>query len=79
MHVRSEKDGSTILESKVYSDRQYKLQQGYYQFFLSFFFPSIIPPKLIKQIDTLILWSESESGEELALSFQEAVGCAEVW
>lgn len=52
--VRSEDNGSILLESRIQSDHSYQKQDG-----------------------TLILWLEESI--ERALSFQEKIGCDEVW
>jgi protein phosphatase-4 regulatory subunit 3 len=54
--VKSEEGGHVLLESKLYSEDIYQLQQ-----------------------DTLIVWNDPLSSDDLALSFQEAVGCTEIW
>eukprot|EP01102_Stenamoeba_stenopodia_P001516 TRINITY_DN1130_c0_g4_i1.p1 TRINITY_DN1130_c0_g4~~TRINITY_DN1130_c0_g4_i1.p1 ORF type:complete len:770 (+),score=129.95 TRINITY_DN1130_c0_g4_i1:601-2910(+) len=55
--VKSEEsDGHLLLESKLYAEDIYQLQQ-----------------------DTLIVWNDPVSSDDLALSFQEAVGCSEIW
>ncbi|KAJ7381955.1 SMEK 2, suppressor of mek1 (Dictyostelium) [Desmophyllum pertusum] len=53
--VRSEEDGSILLESKIQPHTAYQKQQ-----------------------ETLIVWSEGDN-YDLALSFQEKVGCDEIW
>ena len=30
-------------------------------------------------VDTLIVWVESETRKDLALSFQDVAGCSEIW
>lgn len=32
-----------------------------------------------KQQETLIVWTEPQTGIDMALSFQEADGCAQIW
>ena len=52
--VKSETDGSILLDSEIRNDTNYSKQQ-----------------------ETLIVWSEDNS--DLALSFQEKIGCEEIW
>ena len=52
--VKSEQDGTVLLDSEIRSDTNYSKQQ-----------------------ETLIVWSEDSS--DLALSFQERMGCEEIW
>lgn len=33
----------------------------------------------MKAADTLIVWTEPQTGIDMALSFQEADGCATIW
>jgi len=53
--VKSELDGSTLLESKIQLTTKYQKQQ-----------------------ETLIVWSEGDK-YDLALSFQEKIGCDDIW
>jgi hypothetical protein len=34
---------------------------------------------LMPQAETLIVWTEPSTGIDMALSFQEADGCAQIW
>ena len=45
-----------------------------------FFFGSLVSVKLTEEtlLDTLIVWTEP-TGIDMALSFQEAEGCASIW
>ncbi len=36
-------------------------------------------PWLTRSADTLIVWTEPSNGIDMALSFQEAEGCAMIW
>lgn len=61
-----------LLETKISKDDGYQKQQGecsqwYYE-----------NADLTTQTDTLIVWTES-NGTDMALSFQEADGCAVIW
>lgn len=75
--VKSEDDGSIILESKVHTDDVYQRQQGIS--FLSFAFIHNLNIILITILATLIVWSDPDTNIDLALSFQEADGCQDVW
>lgn len=72
--VKSEEDGVTILESKVRAANSYQRQQCNYILIYSNFYSTKI---FILLLATLIVWTD-ECGE-LALSFQEADGCQEIW
>lgn len=71
--VKSEVDGSTLLESKIQLHTKYQKQQvrdtptEFISHFLFFFLK-----------ETLIVWSEGEN-YDLALSFQEKAGCDDIW
>ena len=61
-----------LLETKISKDDGYQKQQGNHRKFYN-----------IRSIgslstETLIVWTES-NGTDMALSFQEAEGCAAIW
>lgn len=72
-----EKENSILLTSIVEKRRLYQRQQGIYEepHDLS---PSNSPFLPRYHIDTLIVWTESDS-RDLALSFQDPTGCEEIW
>ena len=70
--VKSEVDGSTLLESKIQLHTKYQKQQVRYISEGNFFFI------LMFFQETLIVWSEGEN-YDLALSFQEKAGCDDIW
>lgn len=71
-----------LLETKITKDDGYQKQQG--------FCPTLFPPgritrkantrwlTCITRSETLIVWTE-QNGTDMALSFQEAEGCAVIW
>eukprot|EP00727_Mastigamoeba_balamuthi_P006325 m51a1_g2312 putative protein (799) ;mRNA; r:469845-473222 len=54
--VKSEENGSILINTKVFAEDIYQRQQ-----------------------ETLIVWCDPETQEDLALSFQELGGCREIW
>lgn len=60
-----------LLETKISKDDGYQKQQGNRQLH-----NGLTPAYEI--IETLIVWTES-NGTDMALSFQEADGCAGIW
>lgn len=74
--VRSEKEeGVSLLETKIYKNDIYQVQQGSCRINIEtrlFLF-------CISTTDTLIVWTDPETDTDLALSFQEAAGCKEIW
>ena len=80
--VRAEDSNEVLLESRVLLEDGYQRQQGSLQ---NHVFPSLGPtlPTQIASLfspceDTLIVWTEPDR-TDLALSFQEAAGCSDVW
>ena len=61
-----------LLETRISKDDGYQKQQGNSRDVLK---KNVV---LIVEIDTLIVWTES-NGTDMALSFQEADGCAAIW
>ena len=77
--VKSEEsDGHLLLESKLYAEDIYQLQQGKAITVILVDVEGTHKNSFILQ-DTLIVWNDPVSSDDLALSFQEAVGCSEVW
>ena len=78
--VRAEDSNEVLLESKVLLGDVYQKQQGIAK---NFFF-ALLSCLFWRQLgfslceDTLIVWTETDS-TDLALSFQEAAGCSDVW
>ncbi len=64
-----------LLDTKIVKDDGYQKQQGeYHQYALG----RSKSDSLVCNLDTLIVWTES-NGIDMALSFQEAEGCAAIW
>lgn len=61
-----------LLETKISKDDGYQKQQGEHSKFRN------IGAFGSSCTDTLIVWTES-NGTDMALSFQEAEGCAAIW
>lgn len=81
--VKSEDDGSVLLESKVHTDDIYQKQQGMNAHGNCLKMQTTFI-HLIYIIATLIVWNEPltqepDTGIDLALSFQESEGCQDVW
>jgi protein phosphatase-4 regulatory subunit 3 len=66
-----------LLETKISKDGGYQKQQGS-RFIIQT--PAVLPHPLtlLFVIDTLIVWTEPNQ-TDMALSFQEAEGCAVIW
>ncbi|KAJ2959258.1 hypothetical protein NQZ79_g5223 [Umbelopsis isabellina] len=62
--VKSETDESILLQSRIEKNRLYQKQQDILSVYL--------------RLETLIVWTE-DNDVDLALSFQEADGCAALW
>ena len=81
INVVSEEDSkSVILQTKVCVDDIYQQQQGLTNLIIF----NILSSKLtifkqICKIDTLIVWNEPETEEDLALSFVDKKSCLELW
>ncbi|KAJ5688939.1 hypothetical protein N7462_003331 [Penicillium macrosclerotiorum] len=68
IYVESEdQPNRVLLETKISKDDGYQKQQG--------FCPTLSRPP---GVSTLIVWTE-QNGTDMALSFQEAEGCAVIW
>ena len=60
-----------LLETQIRKDDGYQKQQGERD-------PRDEETSVDQETETLIVWSES-NGPDMALSFQEADGCASIW
>jgi protein phosphatase 4 regulatory subunit 3 len=60
-----------LLETKIVKDDGYQKQQGQTP-------DTRVYTHLTSVADTLIVWTET-NGTDMALSFQEADGCAVIW
>jgi protein phosphatase-4 regulatory subunit 3 len=66
-----------LLQTKIGKDEGYQKQQGFYPAISArknVFFADVC----ITRPETLIVWTEP-NGTDMALSFQEAEGCAVIW
>lgn len=62
-----------LLETKIHREDGFQKQQGKPAFLIG-------PLRANKDsLDTLIVWQEPGTGVDMALSFQEAEGCALIW
>lgn len=78
--VESEEEPSRmLLETKIHNGDGFQKQQGMSRPLASPSRPRSHGRVLIKAADTLIVWTEPQTGIDMALSFQEAEGCATIW
>ena len=63
-----------LLETKIQKDDGYQKQQGRLDSAMS----GALFADYVIATDTLIVWTEP-NGVDMALSFQEAEGCAAIW
>ena len=63
-----------LLETRICKEDGFQKQQGMSQ-------PCLVSREtlLTSLADTLIVWTEPSNGIDMALSFQEADGCALIW
>lgn len=63
-----------LLETKICKEDGFQKQQG-----KSYAAAIYGADRLTRKIETLIVWTEPSNGIDMALSFQEAEGCALIW
>lgn len=65
-----------LLETRIHKEDGFQKQQGKSRIFT----PALLRPLANSEsTETLIVWQEPGSGVDMALSFQEAEGCALIW
>lgn len=62
----------TLLETRICKEDGFQKQQGMW-------FDATAMAMALTQAETLIVWTEPQTGIDMALSFQEADGCAQIW
>lgn len=66
-----------LLETRIHKEDGFQKQQGMSQQWTPS--PSTYIQLLMGLAETLIVWTEPQTGIDMALSFQEADGCAQIW
>ena len=78
--VSEDEPSRTLLNVRVCKDDGYQKQQGEHHFEPKPLFErdAMCTKLSLEGTETLIVWTES-NGMDMALSFQEAEGCASIW
>ncbi len=81
MVVKSEEDSHILLESKIFFEDVYQRQQGKPDGAdgAAGAFCCVCADMSGPGADTLVVWNDPNNNQDLALSFQEEAGCAEIW